>query len=178
MLSKFFRHTCHRDTLGLLLTYIPGISQQQCKVQMILPPFAITIILWPMLVSILSNWKKNIGLAARMNWMLQMNQISFAENSLDCMTTKCQNCVIIALCTNSYYWTLRWPYVVLGMTIFVCYCKDESCNPNRYKSLFSLAYPFPLMCKTLLVCVKLCKCLRTGVEKPSMVWRCSWPFCK
>ena len=33
--------------------------------------------------------------AARMNWMLQMNKISFAEDSLDCMTTKCQKCVLI-----------------------------------------------------------------------------------
>ena len=33
MLSTFFRHTCNKDTLGLLSTYIPGISQQQCKIQ-------------------------------------------------------------------------------------------------------------------------------------------------
>ena len=45
--------------------------------------------------------EKNIGLAARMNWMLQMNKITFAEDSLDCMTTKCQNCVIIIeLCND------------------------------------------------------------------------------
>ena len=46
--------------------------------------------------------EKNIGPAARMNWMLEMNEISFAEDSLDCMTTKCKNCVIIVLCTKSY----------------------------------------------------------------------------
>ena len=39
--------------------------------------------------------------------MLQMNKISFAEDSLDCMTTKFQNCVIFVLCTKSYYWTLQ-----------------------------------------------------------------------
>ena len=37
---------------------------------------------------------------------------------------------------------------------FVCYCKGQPCNPNRYKCLFSLAYayvyPFLLMCKTLI----------------------------
>ena len=50
-----------------------------------------------------SNLKKNVGLAARMNCMLQMKKILFAEDSLDCMTTKCQNCVLIVLCTKSYY---------------------------------------------------------------------------
>ena len=35
--------------------------------------------------------------------VLQMNKISFAEGSLDYMTTKCQNCVISVLCTKSYY---------------------------------------------------------------------------
>ena len=53
------------------------------------------------------NWKKNIGLAARMIWMLQMNKISFVEDSLDCMTTKCQKCVVIVLCTKIYYRTLQ-----------------------------------------------------------------------
>ena len=127
MLNKFFRHKCHKDTLGLLFTYIPRILQQQCKIQMVPPPFAIAIILRPMLVSTLPNWKKNIGLAARMNWMQQMNKISFAEDSLDCMTTKCQKCVIILLCKKSYYRTLQLPKVVLGM-IFVCYCKGQPCN--------------------------------------------------
>ena len=83
MLNNFFRHTCHKDTFGLLLTYIPGILQQQ--------------------------WKKNIGLAARMNWIQQMNKIYFAEDSLDCMTAKCQKCVIIVLCTKSYYRPLQLP---------------------------------------------------------------------
>ena len=45
--------------------------------------------------------EENIGLATRMNWMLQMNKIYFAEDGLDCMTTKCQNFVIIVLCTKS-----------------------------------------------------------------------------
>ena len=58
-------------------------------------------------VSFNPNWKKNIGLAARMNLMLQMNKISFAEDSLDCMTSKCQKCVIIVLWTKSYYRTLQ-----------------------------------------------------------------------
>ena len=78
MLSNFFRHTYHKGTLGLLHTYIPGISQQQFKIQMVPLPFAITK--RPMLVSTLPNWKRNIGLATI---MLQMNKISFAEDSLD-----------------------------------------------------------------------------------------------
>ena len=39
--------------------------------------------------------------------MLQMNTISFAEDNLDSMTTKCQDCVIFVLCTKNYYWTLQ-----------------------------------------------------------------------
>ena len=58
-------------------------------------------------LSFKSHQLKNIGLAARINWMLQMNKIAFAEDSLDCMRTKCQKCVIIVLCTKSYYRTLQ-----------------------------------------------------------------------
>ena len=39
--------------------------------------------------------------------MLQMNKISFVEDNLDSMTTKCQDCVIFVLCTKHYYWTLQ-----------------------------------------------------------------------
>ena len=35
--------------------------------------------------------------------MLQMNKISFAEDNLDSMTTKCQDFVIFVLCTKNYY---------------------------------------------------------------------------
>ena len=37
--------------------------------------------------------------------MLQINKISFAEDNLDSMTTKCRDCVIFVLCTKNYYWT-------------------------------------------------------------------------
>ena len=39
--------------------------------------------------------------------MLQMTKISFAEDNLDFMTTKCQDYVIFVLCTNNYYRTLQ-----------------------------------------------------------------------
>ena len=41
--------------------------------------------------------------------MLQMNEISFAEDNLDSMTTECQDCVIFVVCTKNYYWTLQRP---------------------------------------------------------------------
>ena len=42
-----------------------------------------------------------------MNWMLQMNKISFVADSLDCMTTKCQKCVLIDLCKETDYRALQ-----------------------------------------------------------------------
>ena len=90
--------------------------------------------------------------------MLQMNKISFAEDNLDSMTTKCQDFMYEELLLD-FAMTLGCPWYDICF-----YCKGQTCNPNRYKSLFSLAYSFPLMCKTLHFYVKLCKCLRTGVK--------------
>ena len=67
-----------------------------------------------------------------------MNKIPFAEGSLDLydnqMPEMRNNCFM-------YDELLLDFAMILGCHWydFVCYCKGQPCNPNQYKSLFSLA---------------------------------------
>ena len=105
MLNNFFRHTCHKDTFRPA----PNLHSRNLTTALQDPDGAAAFCHHHNIMTNVSFNSPKLEEKYRpscKNELNATNDISFAEDSLDCMTTKYQNCVIIVICTKSYYRTL------------------------------------------------------------------------